>query len=420
LRIIAMNVLVADDDAISCKILSSSLSRLGYSVEVVSDGGSAWGRLSGDELPELAILDWQMPGLDGPEICRRLRRRRSGAYTYVILVTSNGSPHLAAEGLEAGADDFITKPFDLEELRARVRAGERIVELQAEKERARAHLEAVVSNLDCAVLLIDPKGHVVYGNQALSSLSGMPLDAALQLTRQDFVRRDDEHRSEPDGLIERMAMGGTLPLDVEVDVEITRPERRMLRWVAKQVALPDGEGELDILRDVTAEIERDREQAKLARVDHLTGLHNRHAAEEIFRRELARARRAEHPLSLVLADIDRFKRVNDSYGHNAGDEVLRAVSRSLASCCRANDVPIRWGGEELLVLMPDTSLEGARSLAERMRAAVQALSLPDLPAVTISCGVAELDPSESSLESAVERADARLYEAKESGRNAVR
>jgi len=415
-----MNVLVADDDVISRKILSASLARFGHTVTVASDGTSAWARLSDAAPPELAIIDWQMPGLDGPEICRKLRALRSAPYTYVILVTSNGSPHLAAEGLEAGADDFITKPFELEELRARVRAGQRIVELQAEKERARVNLEAVVSNLDCAVLLIDPSGNVVYGNQALSNLSGMPLDAALQLTRRDFISGDDEHRSEPDALIERMAMGGTLPLDVEVDVEVNRPERRMLRWTAKKVELPGGQGELDILRDVTAEIERDREQAKLARVDHLTGLLNRHAAEEMFQRELSRAQRDERPLSLVLADIDRFKRVNDSYGHNTGDEVLRAVSRTLADCCRASDVAIRWGGEELLVLMPNTSFEGAHRLAERMRAAVQALSLPSLPAVTISCGVAERGAAESSLEAVVERADARLYEAKESGRNAVR
>src|SRR5690606_28966066 len=141
---------------------------------------------------------------------------------------------------------------------------------------------------------------------------------------------------------------------------------------------PEGPGELDIVRDVTAEIERDREQATLARVDHLTGLHNRHAAEEIFQRELARAERARHPLSVVLADIDRFKRINDSYGHNAGDGVLRAVSRVLTACCRGGDVAIRWGGEELLLLLPNTALDGARRLAERVRAGVQALCLPGL------------------------------------------
>src|SRR5690606_37403765 len=272
-RSLAMRVLIADDDAISRRILSASLTRFGHTVDVASDDSSAWAGLSGEAPPELVILDWQMPGIDGPELCRRLRQRPAASYTYVILITSNGSPQLAAEGLEAGADDFLIKPFDREELRVRVRAGERILQLQAEKERARAHLEAVVSNLDCAVLLIDPDGHVVYGNPALASLSGVPLDAALQLTRQDFARRDDERRSEPDALIERMAMVGALPLDVEVDVEVRRPERRMLRWMAKQVALPEGPGELDIVRDVTAEIERDREQATLARVDHLTGLH---------------------------------------------------------------------------------------------------------------------------------------------------
>lgn len=415
-----MKVLVADDDAISRTILRVTLARLGHEVVVASDGVSAWQCLCGEAAPDLVILDWQMPGFDGPELCRKLRARPSSAYPYIILVTSNGSPQLAAEGLDAGADDFITKPFDLDELRARVRAGQRIVELHAQNARARAHLDAVVSNLDCAVLLIDPAGHVVYGNQALSQLSGVPLDSALHLSRDELGRRSDAPRSESEALIERMAVAGTLPLGVEVDVEVTHPEHRMLRWMAKPVALPDGEGELDIVRDVTAQVEHDRSQERLARVDHLTGLHNRHAADEIFRRELSRAERTQAPLSLVLADIDRFKRVNDTYGHNAGDEVLRATSQALAGCCRSSDVPIRWGGEELLVLMPGTSLDGARRLAERMRASVQALALPGLPPVTISCGVAEVGPDAPSLERSVALADARLYEAKESGRNAVR
>jgi diguanylate cyclase (GGDEF)-like protein len=121
-----------------------------------------------------------------------------------------------------------------------------------------------------------------------------------------------------------------------------------------------------------------------------------------------------------MADLDRFKQFNDSYGHGAGDEVLRAVSQALAACCRVTDVAIRWGGEELLVVMPNTALEGARRLAERMRAAVEAVRLPELPAVTVSCGVAQVGPDESCLDSAIERADTQLYEAKNGGRNAVR
>lgn len=415
-----MRVLVADDDAVSRRILGASLARHGYAVELAEDGDQAWARLQQGELPELAVIDWQMPGLDGPEICRRLRELTGGRYTYVILVTSNGSAHDIAQGLEAGADDYIAKPFDPEELSARVRAGQRLIELQAEMATSRAYLQAVLANIDSGVLLMDHVGRVVYCNEAFSRMSGMPLDVALSLRRDDFARLRAEHVGQRETLAESLGAGDMLPLNAEVEVEVTSPERRTYRWVAKEVPLPGGPGELDLLRDVTEEVDREREQSKLARVDQLTGLRNRHAAQEHFEREVARARRSRSSLSVILADIDLFKRVNDSFGHGVGDRVLQEVSRELASNCRVTDVPIRWGGEELLVLLPNTSLERATILAERIRASIQALERPDLPRVTISCGVAELSAEDATLDSTVERADARLYEAKSSGRNAVR
>jgi two-component system cell cycle response regulator len=389
-------------------------------VQAASDGSEAWALLDGDQQPELAVLDWEMPGMDGPELCRRLRQQQRRRYTYVILATSSDSPEDVAEALEAGADDFLAKPFEPGELRARVRAGQRLIEQQTEMTRSNAHLEAVLANLDCAVLLMDPTGRVVYGNHALARLSGIPLDTALSLTRDDFVRVHTERGSTETSLIERLGLGDMLPLNAEVDVEVTSPQRRTLRWVAKRVSLPEGPGELDLLRDVTDEVEHDREQSHLARIDHLTGLHNRHAAEDLFTRELARARRSHQPLSVILCDIDLFKRVNDTFGHPVGDDVLREVSRALAAGCRVSDVAIRWGGEEMLVLLPNTALAGATLLAERLRVAVHDIARPGLLRVTISCGVAELDEQDTFLEAAVERADARLYEAKASGRDAVR
>jgi two-component system cell cycle response regulator len=415
-----MKILVADDDPISRKILSTTLPRYGYAVQVANDGNEAWAQLQKDDKPDLALLDWQMPGMDGPEICQRLRQQRASRYTYVILVTSSGSTRDAADGLEAGADDFIVKPFDAEELRARVRAGQRLMEYHGELARSRAYLEAVLANIDSAVLLMDASGRVVYGNEALARISGMPLDVALNLTREDFIRFHAEHQGDGSTLVDRLGIGDMLPLGAEIDVEVTSPEHRILRWIAKQVSLPGGPGELDLLRDVTDEVERDHEQTRLARVDHLTGLHNRHAAEEIFAREFSRARRLRQPLSVILADIDLFKRVNDVYGHPVGDQVLREVSHALAACCRVTDVAIRWGGEELMVVLPNTALEGARILAERMRTSVFGTTNPGLPRVTISCGVAALGLDDAAIDAVLERADARLYEAKASGRNTVR
>ena len=135
-----MKVLIAEDDSISRRILEAFLVKWGYAVQVATDGEEAWGILQGKDAPELAILDWMMPGRDGIEVCRSLRQRQGRAYTYVLLLTARGQKEDIVAGLEAGADEYVTKPVDPFELRARVRAGRRIVELQGQLLQAREAL----------------------------------------------------------------------------------------------------------------------------------------------------------------------------------------------------------------------------------------------------------------------------------------
>lgn len=415
-----MKILVADDEPSSRRILSATLARFGHAVEVVEDGDQAWARLDRQERPDMVVLDWQMPGLDGPEICRRLRQGRSPRYTYAILVTSRSAPNAAVEGLESGADDFVTKPFDPGELRARVRAGERIIELQAAMARSRAYLDAVLANIESGVLLVDHAGRIVYGNDALAKIVGAPIEDALGMTREQFIQRHASRLTDPAARVEHLRSAAARPMEAQVDLDLPGPAPRTFRWLTKPVSLPEGQGQLELYRDVTDEVHRAREQEERARLDHLTRLYNRRAADEIFARELSRARRTGGPISLVMCDIDWFKRVNDTYGHGVGDEVLRQVSAAVASCCRATDVAIRWGGEELLVLLSDTSHAGALAFGERVRARVESMRHPGLPPVTISCGVAELTHAATeTLDATLEQADARLYAAKAAGRNAV-
>jgi diguanylate cyclase (GGDEF)-like protein len=127
-----VRILIAEDDPISCRLLQARLVQWGYQVAVATDGDEAWRILQEPEAPSLAILDWMMPGLDGVEVCQAVRRRTNARYTYLILLTARSRKQDLAEGLEAGADDYLIKPFDTLELRARLRAGERIIDLQAD------------------------------------------------------------------------------------------------------------------------------------------------------------------------------------------------------------------------------------------------------------------------------------------------
>jgi two-component system cell cycle response regulator len=413
-----MRILIADDELVSRKMLSAILKRFGHEPLEAVDGDQAWQELEKADAPRLALLDWNMPGLDGPEICRRLRARSGSRYTYVILVTSRAQPEEVVAGLDSGADDFLPKPVEPEELRARVRAAQRMIELYAENDRSRSFLSAVLEEIDSAVLMSDAGGRVVYANEPFSRLMSTTVEQVLGEQVEPWM----QHRRAMLGdrvseLAPLQQREGELPVR---DFERWDPDRKVIRVSVRPVALPDGVGRIFLFRDVTREVDQEREQRSLARTDPLTGLQNRRGAHEQMVLELARMNRTGRPLSVALFDVDHFKRINDTYGHAAGDRVLQELGRLLRRTARPTDFAVRWGGEEILVILPDTDDGGARAFGDRVRTAVEALRLDGLPSVTISAGVAMVAADETSLDAAVARADARLYEAKASGRNAVR
>jgi len=277
------------------------LTQWGYQPVAVSDGVAALEVLSAPDAPRLALLDWGLPGLDGIEVCRRLREAPERPYIYTVLVTGKGRKEDMLDGLDAGADDFLVKPVDAHELRARLNAGRRLVALQEQL------LEA--------------------------------------------------HR--------------------QLRVQATR--------------------------------------------DGLTGLWNRTAILDILDRELARAQREHGAVGVVMADVDHFKRVNDVYGHMAGDEVLRRTARRLLGVLRPYDTVGRYGGEEFLVVLPGCDAETTLILAERLcrSMAAEPIELEGLPVtVTLSLGVAAWSGSEEAC-TRLRAADTALYRAKAAGRNRV-
>jgi diguanylate cyclase (GGDEF)-like protein len=302
-----MRALIADDDRGTTAILAKTLRRAGLEIDVKHDGNAAWEHLRSSHEPTLAIIDWMMPGLDGPELCRRIRREASHGHTYVILLTGRDSRMDVIAGLDAGADDYIVKPCDLDELRARMNVGLRVLTLQ--------------ENLSARI------------------------------------------------------------------------------------------AELQIARD---------ELARLASTDTLTGLCSRRRWFELGAAEFSRFRRYGRPLSLLVADLDFFKRVNDTFGHEAGDQVLRRFADVLRLQSRQTDVVGRLGGEEFAVLLPETSGRCAQEVAKRIVEACRDITIDEQEGrVTCSCsiGIAEAIRSDASLEEILRRADQAMYEAKREGRN---
>jgi diguanylate cyclase (GGDEF)-like protein len=286
---------------------------------------------------------------------------------------------------------------------------------------ASTYLAAVLANIEAGILLMSPDRTIVYANTAIADMTGIALDTIVGRRRDELLEVQARNYDDPAEFLRKVHIDSDGASAGREELEQQRPRRRVLRWVAKPIRLEEGIGQLDVYTDITAEVDLARERESLARTDWLTGLSNRRGGEEAIAREVARARRAQTPLSFALFDIDFFKKINDKYGHAAGDEVLRRVSKVLQHEIRATDLAVRWGGEELLVVLPTVAEDGARVFAERVRKEIHALDLePEgLPRVSVSGGVAELRPREDVTET-LERADSKLYEAKSEGRNQIR
>ena len=296
-----MKVLIAEDDNVTRHKLEKVLTDMDFDVVSCKDGLEAWKVTQSKNTPRLLVLDWIMPGMDGLEICRKIREPAREPSTFILLLTSKNKSDDFIEGMEAGADDYITKPFNNSELKARLKAGKRIIEL----------------------------------NEELLSV-------------------------------------------------------------------------------------RDRFE-KQATHDKLTGLYNRHYMVKSFEDELARALRYQIDLSCILLDLDYFKDVNDSFGHSFGDLVLREFSKILKLNVRKTDIPIRYGGEEFMVLLPHTSIDGAQTVAEKIRTTCEKIKYDDgsnSTTVTVSIGIASVKKNKlTESKEIMACADKALYQSKAEGRN---
>jgi diguanylate cyclase (GGDEF)-like protein/PAS domain S-box-containing protein len=309
-------------------------------------------------------------------------------------------------------------------------------------------LSAVLSSVDSVIVLLDRGGRVRFANERFRDVFGIRETEVIGRPREQFVEivadhfrdpalfRDVAHADDEDRTsAPRSTRHSGIPAPDEVELVLERPNQRTLLFSVTPVTQGDRRiGVLAMFRDVTAqraaEEARERllaELASRATTDALTGLRNRRAGAEALNAEIERARRYSRPLAVVLFDIDYFKKINDDFGHEAGDNVLRAFARVLESSARSTDIVSRWGGEEFLAILQEADLEAARTFAERVRAGLAGANplaeiLEDRPAavrpVTVSAGITVLQPDDDA-DAIVRRADGALYRAKNDGRDRV-
>ncbi|GIU67981.1 PleD family two-component system response regulator [Candidatus Phycosocius spiralis] len=445
-------VLVVDDVEPNVRLLEAKLQHEYYTVITSNSGEEAILKALRDN-PDVILLDVMMPGLDGFETCRRLKEDSATRHIPVVMVTALDQREDRIKGLAVGADDFLSKPIDdvtlfarvkslarfkssADELRLREAAGRRIGVIEGslnrdlglnarilvveDDPRRAARLKKILDVEQRPMLMQDANDLGPMGQSTVElmiiSASGVSFDG-LRLAA--HVRGQENSRNlpilaicEPDEKVRALRA-----LEVGVNDFIYRPidDEELLARTRTLVRRKRHLEHLRLMVDSSME---------LAVTDQLTGLHNRRYMESQLKGLLARAARGGPPVAVLIVDIDFFKRVNDLFGHDAGDDVIREFALRLASNFRPRDLACRYGGEEFVVIMPDTNAADATMIAERLRSSIEEGMFKvgagrQVLDITCSVGVAIGHAGELDFEALLKRADEALYVAKRSGRNKV-
>lgn len=448
-------VLVVDDIKANVKLLEARLSAEYFEILTAYSGPEAL-EICERERVDMILLDVMMPGMDGFEVCERLKADVHTQHIPVVMITALDTPSDRLRGLEVGADDFLTKPVDDVALVTRVKNLARLKMLTDELTmRAETGSQMGLSeknipvfskeNLQGRVLIVED--HQRAAERLVATLSTQhdvevepnPQEALFLLADKNFdlviVSLD---LNGVDGLrlcsqVRSLERTRNLPLLIIVNPEDkSRLMRGLDMGVNDYMVRPICSNEMmarvntQIRRKMYADFLKNCLETKveLAVTDALTGLYNRHYLESHLKTLFDDANQSGKSLSLLMTDIDYFKSVNDNHGHGVGDEVLKEFAKRLKTHIRGVDLACRIGGEEFVIVMPDTNLAECFNVAERLRKAVERdlFILPQLEdplEITTSIGIASTCENITTLDELLKHADKALYCAKRDGRNRV-
>lgn len=447
-------VLIVDDVPANLKLLDAKLTAEYFGVLKASAGPEAI-EIATTQQPDIILLDVMMPGMDGFEVCRRLKAAPETEHIPVIMVTALDQPSDRVQGLMAGADDFLTKPVNDLALFARVKSLVRLKMVTDElrmREATGQRIGAFVGTSTERMLMAEP-GRVLVLDDRPTSLRRLTEALSIEQAVTVAETPDDMTQLAATGAFDLLIVSLTLQefdglrlcsqlrsaeatrqtpiLAIVEEGDTTRLVRALDMGVNDYLLRPVDRNELvarcrtqlrhkryqDYLRD------RFQKGLELAVTDGLTGLYNRRYMESHLASLLEDATHAGKHVSLLIFDIDYFKSVNDTHGHGAGDAVLKEFAQRISQNVRGVDLACRLGGEEFVVVMPDTDLSYALMVAERLRQKVADAPFRIEPTktlnITVSIGIAVTEGAADTAQQLLERADNALYRAKRDGRNRV-
>lgn len=445
------NVLVVDDIESNVKLLEAKLLGEYYTVFTANNGKDALDVLALNRI-DIILLDAMMPNIDGFEICKRIKSNPYTIHIPVIMVTALSETEDRIKGLEAGADEFLTKPIDDTALFARVRSLARMKAVIDElklRNTTNAELGGDVIEIkdnfsDSKILLVNDD--IVQARNIHKMLLSLTPNIKI-ISDINELEKDSEYT--PDLVIISCQLEQGDPLRISVmlrsdakfhdTVLILQAEEENTSIVIKGLELGINDyftyqvDKNELLARIRTQLKRKHYQdtlrndlelsVNLSIKDGLTGIFNRHYFDTHIKQIVKKSTDSKRPLCLLMCDIDHFKQVNDTYGHQAGDIVLKTIANVLKSIFRITDLVARYGGEEFAILLKDITIDEAMYIVQRARTRVESIDFKvktqkDPIKKTISIGVTEYKIGES-ISDFIERTDKALYQAKEDGRNKV-
>ena len=417
-----IRILYMEDDPGLARLVQKSLKRAGYSVDVAEDGEQGVAQYQAGDY-DVLIVDQNMPVYSGLKVLEVLSKE--GDLPPTIMLTGSGTEETAVEAMKRGASDYVIKDAAVEFLDLLPPMIERILKqhrLVEERQRAEealreseARFRAVAETAVDAIVSIDSSGRMTFWNRGASAIFGYDEDDVIGHPFTMLI--DETYHEENEPQMRFFSVGGEERMDRGIE---SRGLRRDGTIVAIDLSLSNwqtatGTFYTCIIRDITERKEYEEKLARMAHTDALTGTFNRHYLAGILESELSRAKRYNHPMGFLMIDVDRFKQINDRFGHNTGDEVLVAISQQLVETLRESDIVVRYGGDEFLAILPETNgeTETARDrIIEAMAVNERFKRLVDSP-VTLSIGCAHWDPQDPrTIDRILNDADKKMYEAK--------
>jgi two-component system cell cycle response regulator len=448
-------VLVVDDNLSNVRLMAAGLAAEYFDVVTACSGPECIAKMA-ETAPDIVLLDVMMPDMDGFEVCRHIKSNPKTAHVPVVMVTALHQLSDRVAGLAAGADDFLTKPVNDLTLFARVRSLVRL-KMMTDELRMRESTSRKMGIVEPANTLLDgnASGRILLINDRVASAAWFTaaLEPVHVVTTIDSFQDALVHvqGGNIDVIVVSVSMNGidalrlcsqirSLPEGRNVPILVVFPDDDDNGNLAK--ALEVGVNDYlnapvdrnELLARVRTQLRNKRYTDQLrhnvqrglemAITDQLTGLYNRRYLIHHLDNLVEAGKKSGKPITLVFMDIDHFKSVNDKYGHDVGDKVLREFASRIAADVRGVDLVCRYGGEEFVVAMPDTDMISASNIAERLRQNIETTPVlfddaPHQLTITISVGVAKAEGASDTGEALLNRADQALYRAKRSGRNRV-